>query len=284
MAALTYLCFYLAIAAHLVAGGFVPAYIRSQRAEGLLTVAQQVTFAGALLLLATLLLRFLRWHLFPLSTSVDALSLFLLLSACTALYVSRGERRALLAIYLVPLAGLAVAAGIAGFSGLNTVPKELTGTLLITHVGLVFYAFSLFFVASLTSFAYLDQARRLKRHATGGLFAKLPSLEHLDRTLYRLIQIGYPVFVVALALGIYWAWYENELLSSAWWMSPKVILSILMGLVYSACFHARRRGWLRGPKLALFVFVGVGVVLGAFVLLRVLDLTNVNFYVDKVAG
>jgi ABC-type uncharacterized transport system permease subunit len=284
MAPLTYICFYLAVAAYLVAGAAVVGYIRGQRAERLLVFAQWATALASALLVTTLVLRFLRWQLFPLSTSVDALSLFVLLSACTALFVSRGERRALLAIYLLPLAGLAIATGISGVSGLNERPKELTGALLLTHVGLVFFAFSLFFVASLTSFAYLDQARRLKRHAAGALFAKLPSLENLDRTLYRLIQIGYPVFVVALGLGMYWAWYENELLSSAWWMSPKVILSILMGAVYSICFHARRRGWLRGPKLATFVFVGVGLVLGVFVLLRVLELTNVNFYVDKVAG
>ena len=282
MASLTYISFYLAIAAHLVAAAAVAGYLRGHRADAMLVFAQRVTGAGVVLLLLTLMIRYYRWRLFPLSTAVDALSLFVLLSSCTALFISRGERRALLAIYSPPLAGLAAAAGISGFYGLNLEPKALSSALLLTHVGLVFLAFSLYFVASLTSLAYLDQARRLKNHASGGLFAKLPSLENLDRTLYRLIQVGYPVFSVALVLGAFWAWYERDLLDSGWWKSPKIILAVFMCGVFSVCFHARRRGWLRGPKLAKFVFFGVAVVLGLFVLLRVLDLSNLNFY--KVAG
>ncbi len=272
----TYAVFFLGVALVIASAALALVYLRSADAR-ILAAASRLTLAGGACLALTFLLRLVMWRHVPLSTAVDSLNLFAVLTAFAAFSISRGKRITLLAIYLPPLALLCIVTGFTAVPALGAEPPELSGMLLLTHVGLVFAAFALFFVASLTSLAYLDQVRRLKTHKTSGLFQRLPSLENLDQTLFHLITIGYPVFVVSLILGVFWAWYEPDQLSRGWWLSPKIILSVCMCLVYAFCFHARRAGWLRGPKLAYLMFIGGGSLIGIFVFLRAMDWSTYNF-------
>jgi ABC-type uncharacterized transport system permease subunit len=273
----TYVVFSLGTLLLLAAAIVALSYLRSANNLSL-TLAARLTLTGGICLAVTLLLRYITWGNIPLTTAFDSLCLFALLSAATAYFVSRGDRNIMLTIYLPPLAALSLATAYTAIDGIREEPSALSGMLLLTHVGLVFLSFSLFFIATLTSLAYLDQVRRLKTRKTAGLFQKLPSLENLDKTLYHLIQLGYPVFAVALVLGLFWAWYDSGKLSSTWWLSPKIFLSIFMCAIYALSYHARKAGWLRGPKLAYLVFFGVGALLGVSVILRILDWTDYNFF------
>ena len=189
--------------------------------------------------------------------------------------------RSLLVFYVPPVACVALVAAykvLTAWGG--EPPKDLASVPLLLHVGMVFLAYALFFVASLSSAAYVYQSRQLKRHQTTGLFRRLPSLEQLDTTLFRLVRLGYPIFVFTMLLGLVWAFREHQLLSAAWWLSPKVFLSYMILGVYAVSFHGRSLGILRGPKLAYFVCVGFGSLLLISLLLRVLQLSSWHFFLE----
>lgn len=270
--------FYTGSACFVAAGLMTLRHLRGTGGDTL-KAATRVLLAGAALLLATLVLRGAKWGMVPLTTAVDALSLFAVLTAIVMVYVLRKENApAMLYFYAPPLAAAClVNAGVA-HDALHAAPRELQGLPLTLHVGTVFLAYALFFLASMTSAAYLFQAHRLKHRQTTGLFQRLPSLEQLDRTLWRLVRYGYPLFVATLALGFIWAWFDNQLLEARWWLAPKVIMSCMMVVFYGALFHLRRQGGLRGPKLSYLMLVGFVVLLLAYFALDLMHLRDYNFW------
>jgi len=247
-----------------------------------LNVAHRVAGAAAVLLLSMIAIRTLQWHLVPFTTAADSLCLltFFCLIIILVQLGTDPSHRALLCFYLPPLALIGGLSLFVAMPTLSTAPRPLSGALLTAHVGLVFLAFALFFVSGLNSVAYAFQAQRLKHRLTTGLFQKLPSLESLDRDLFRLITIGYPTFVLTLVVGGFWVWYEGENLSPTWWFSPKIFMAFAMLGFYAFTFHARAGGRLRGPKLAHIVCYGTGMLIGLYLVLATLDVLNHNFYGD----
>lgn len=279
----TYALFWAGIAAQGTAAGAALGYLGGTDRIRLLRVAGGLALAAVLCLAGAFVLRFAQWGNLPLTSGADSLLLFVVMATVTAITVARqGRFQALLSFYLPPIALIGLLCAWMAVRDLAVAPKamEVSQTLLFAHVGLAFQAYALFFIASLTSLAYVFQARRLKMRKTTGLSQKLPSLEDLDRTLYLLVLAGYPIFVVTLIMGLLWARFASETLSPTWWYSPKIALSAVMVLFYAASYHLRALGWLRGPKLAYFVFVGFGLLLAVYMLLELMQLTNYNFWGD----
>lgn len=245
----------------------------------LLSAARSLIAAGCVGLLGVFLLRWIGSGLLPMASAADSLVLFVFMATvvCLAGTISE-DRRALMCFYWPAVALIACGSVVAARRDFTEPPKTFEAILLGIHVSLAMLAYAMSLAASLTSLAYAFQANRLKRRKTTGLFRRLPSLQEMDATLYQLIWYGYPMFVVTLWLGLLWAWIDSGSLSSTWWWSPKIFLALAMALMYSLSFHARRRGWLSGPKLAHFIFVGLTVVLAAYLLLSVFHLKNYNFW------
>lgn len=270
--------FYTGVACYVVAAIVAAAYLRRQE-DRVLGAAYGIALIGAVLFLVTFALRIAAWQRLPLTNVTDSLNLFVLLSTAVMIFVAKQERMgSLLSFYLPPVALIAVINGTVAHGYLRAEPRALEGVPLTVHVGLAFLAYALFFVASVTSVAYVFQDNRLKHRQTLGLFHKLPSLEQLDRSLFRLIKIGYPLFAITLILGFIWAFLDRNLLGPHWYLAPKIIMALLMATFYSAAFHGRRLGRLRGPKLAFFVFIGFSVLLVAHLVLGLTQLNNYNFW------
>jgi hypothetical protein len=51
-----------------------------------------------------------------------------------------------------------------------------------------------------------------------------------------------------------------------------------MVVLYAVAYHGRSAGWLRGPKLAMMLVVGIGGLLVTYLGLEILELTNYNFW------
>lgn len=270
--------FYLATACYVVAAGLSLAYVRGAD-ERVLFFAKRLAAAGNVGLLLVFLYRWWLFQLVPFTGMVDSLNLFLVLCTGIILMLQRDEKmKPLLAFYLPALAIIAIVNAAVAPRYLGEPPIALNGLLLTIHVGLVFLAFALFFVASLTSLGYVVKARRLKSHVTTGFAAtRLPSLERLDNTLYRLIGVGYPAFLVTAVFGLLWAWVERDQLGTYWFVSPKILLSLGMVALYAVTFHVRRFGLLRGPKLAYLVFFGFMFLLVTYLALGVLQLEGYTF-------
>lgn len=270
--------FYVAIAAYVAAAGLSLVYLRGAR-ETVLNRAKRTAAVGNVLLAAVFIIRWAQWDLLPMTGITDSLNLFLIICTGIVLTVQRDTAmKPLLVYYLPALALLAMVSASVAHQNLGVSPKALNSAFLTFHVGLVFLAFSLFFVASLTSMGYLFKARHLKQHAITGWSRQLPSLELLDRTLYRLISVGYPVFVVTLIVGFVWAYFDRELLGPMWFLSPKIVISFVIAALYAVSFHTRRFGLLRGPKLAYLVFFGFTGVLIAYLALNLFEVAKINFW------
>ncbi len=270
--------FYLAVASYLTAAGLALRFVRNPDEAGLI-LSKRLAAAGNTLLLAVFAYRWWAFQAVPFTGLGDSLNLFLVLCAGIMLLVQRrAGMRPLLVYYMPALGVMAVIAGLIAPRHLNEPPKELNSLLLGLHVGLVFLSFALFFVASLTSMAYAFKARQLKLRVTTGLAARLPSLELLDQTLYRLISVGYPSFIATALLGLGWAWGERDLLGDYWFVSPKILLSYAMVALYAVSFHSRQFGLLRGPKLAYLVFFGFTFLLGIYLVVGIFQVSGANFW------
>jgi ABC-type uncharacterized transport system permease subunit len=247
--------------------------------ERLLGWARSLAVGGALVALLVFFMRWWAWQRVPLTNPVDILNLFLVLCTGIVLVVQRRRgMRSLLCIYVPPLALAALLNVVLAHDYIGREPKDLRAVFLIVHVGLAYLAYALYFIASLTSIAYLIQARNLKLRRLTGLFQRMPSLEQLDSTLYALIAAGYPFFVVTLFLGLYWAWVDRELLGPQWWLSSKVVLSWIMVVFYAVSFHVRRRGLLRGPKLSYLVAGGFGGLMSLYIVAQMFNLGAHSFW------
>jgi HemX protein len=272
MAIITDIAFYVGTVLFLAAALAAQRFVRSDK-PAMLDIAERLLFMGMACLIVSFILRWAHWGRVPLTTMTDSLGLFAVLSGVVVTTVlRRREVRSLLYVYLPPLAAICLFAAATAHRNLHTEPKELSGILLIIHVGLALLAYALFFVASMTSFVYLLQSRRLKRRSAAAFAQGAPSLEELDRLLFRLVGYGYPLFVATLTLGLVWAWVDRDLLGHYWWLAPKVILSYVMAGFFAITFHMRRVGRLRGPKLATLVFLGFTVLILAYMVLSVMNL------------
>jgi ABC-type transport system involved in cytochrome c biogenesis permease subunit len=248
---------------------------------GLYQIARRTTEAGAVFMIATILVRWSQLGRPPLTGSFDVINVFILMTVCVVIATQfTTPHRILSAFYLPPVAGIAALNVVLALRSLSETPRELESIFLLFHVGMVFLAYAFFFVASLTSIAYLVQVRHLKIASATAQPNRLPPLEQLDTLLYRLIATGYPLFVVTLILGVCWAWFgqDKDKLGAQWWLSPKIIMSVFTVVLYAVSFHARRMGVLRGPKLAYLVILGFNAFLVVYLLLTVLGLSGYKFW------
>lgn len=253
-------------------------YLRADQG-GMRGVTQRAIAVAAALLFAAFCLRWASYGRIPLTSMVDIVNLLLVMSTAIVLVLVRRESlRSLVCYYAPPLAALSVLNVAVSFRALHEAPKELNDAFIAVHVGLAFLAYALFLIASLTSAVYIVQARRLKSPQTSAETAKLPPLEHLDATLYRLIAWGYPFFAVTLVLGFIGAYLYPDELGARWWLSAKILYALFMAALYSFSFHARRLGLLRGQKLAYVMVIGFAVMLAIYMLLGVTGLKDVGFW------
>ena len=212
----------------------------------------------------------------PLVGPRDALDLLILLAGCATVPIVRRPRAASLVCFHAPALAALCLLGVFFFPTTTSAPTHALRSMpLILHVGIAFLAYAYFLSTGLTSAAYVLQARRLKRHQTTGVFEHLPSLEELDKTLWASVRRGYLLFAITLLIGLAWAYTDRSLLGEYWYLSPKVLLSFVMVLFYAGCFHARRSGWLHGPRIAYWMLVGF---LTFFTLYLVLELTGLRTY------
>ncbi|MBN2307904.1 MAG: cytochrome c biogenesis protein CcsA [Candidatus Hydrogenedentes bacterium] len=270
--------FYLGCALYCAAGAAAILYLWRDH-ERVLDATIALAGAGAACLAAAFAFRWIAWRLVPMTTAADSIALFAVLSTAVMLALMRKPNvRALACFYAPPLAALCIVNAAVAHTDLFTAPRALAGLPLVLHVGMAFLAYALFFLAGMTSAAYVFQSQRLKRRHPTGLFQRLPSLEQLDSTLIRLIGLGYPLFVLTLILGAFWAHTQRDLLGPRWWLAPKVVLSFVLAIFCAVTYHRRRAGRLRGPRLAYQVFIGFIALLAIYLILALLHLRTYNFW------
>ena len=126
------------------------------------------------------------------------------------------------------------------------------------HILLAVVGVAMFAIATVLSLLYLVEERNIKRKKfTGASFRgnKAP-LESLDRRAHRIILAGFPVFTVAVVLGI--AWVSQR---GSGFERPEYPFAIASWLTFAALLAVRTvYGW-RGRRTAMMTLGGFAAAL-----------------------
>ncbi|HHT9112812.1 MAG TPA: cytochrome C assembly family protein [Candidatus Wunengus sp. YC65] len=135
---------------------------------------------------------------------------------------------------------------------------------LIAHIIPIFVGYAAFTISFSLSIMYLTQQRQLKHKLFGSLFNKLPSLEGIDKMMWKTISFGFPLLTLGLVFGTFWVKTQN-VLGEMWYLDYKVILGLATWLIYAALLHMRLIASFHGTKIACLTIVGFCLVLFTFI-------------------
>jgi len=133
---------------------------------------------------------------------------------------------------------------------------------LFVHVGAAAVGTAVLALAFVLGILYLASEKQVKSKRPGRLFARLPSLDLLDRTSYRLAVWGFIFLSVAIATG---SLVSQEATGSTFPLAPKQGFAVLAWALFAALIQARLvAGW-RGRRVAVLVVAGFVLLIGTYV-------------------
>lgn len=195
----------------------------------------------------------LRVH--PAQSVREALGFLAFMLSAGYLLTSLRYRLSLAGVVLMPLVlGLLLIARLtpAGEDSLSL------GVLGRVHISLATIGVAIFALASALSVIYLAEDRTLKkkRFDTLSFREKGAPLESLDRAMHALVWTGFPVFTLALILGLVWGSQRG-----AGWDRPEYPLAFVTWAAFAALLLTRTvYGW-RGRRSAWLTLLGFSAAL-----------------------
>jgi ABC-type uncharacterized transport system permease subunit len=163
-------------------------------------------------------------------------------------FVSPAALILLMVAYLSPDRGEASVAGL--------------GVLGRVHIGLAIVGVAIFALATGLAVFYLVQERELKHHKIGRAVKRGAALETLDHLIHRSVQVGFPIFSIAMVTGAVWTAQRAEP------MRIEYPIAAIAWAAFAAVLIARHTAGWRGRRAALLTLVGFGaalIVLGIYV-------------------
>ena len=170
-------------------------------------------------------------------------------------------RRPVLGAFVTPLA-VAVMVPVLLLHGVGApLPPNLRGPLLPVHVTIALLGLAAFAVAAAVAVMYLVMERQVKAKHFGLLFARMPSLEFLDRLNRRLVIWGFIALSVTLVTG---GMFANHAAGLFWVWDVKQVVTVGAWVIFAALLNARFfAGW-QGRRVALLTMAGFGLLLVSF--------------------
>jgi ABC-type uncharacterized transport system permease subunit len=193
------------------------------------------------------------WHQ---SESILAL---LLIAAFLIVYFR--YRTASPGVFLLPIGFLLALA-----SSLGQEPQALSSPLLrstwvLVHITLMFVGYAALFLSFGASILYLIQERGLKSKRQTVSPSWLPPLETIDEIGYRALMLGFPFMTTGLIAGSVLA---SANFGAAYFLDPKILLSLLMWVAYVVLLYGRwNNGW-RGRRAAYLATFALLFVVGTW--------------------
>lgn len=133
---------------------------------------------------------------------------------------------------------------------------------LFVHVGSAALGTAILALAFGLSVLYLASERQMKEKRPGRLFARLPSLDLLDKAGYRLSVWGFIFLSFTIATG---SLVSKEATGASFPMAPKQAFAVLAWALFAALIQARLvAGW-RGRRVALLVVTGFVLLTGSYI-------------------
>lgn len=219
--------------------------------------------AGALCLLAVILIRLFRVGVVPSFTRFDGLACYAV--AMSAVYLLVNTRRATRGIagLLFPFLALVVLGAVTAVGMTAGASPELQSPWLVFHVFAGYAAYAVSSLASLYAAAYLMQDHNLKHKCFGPVWEKLPSLERLDLVMSRLVGLAFLLLTVSAVLGGMLVHRSGG--SESWLTDPKVAAVAALWILFAVLVHMRAHAGRHGRGVAILTVAGLVFVLFAFV-------------------
>ncbi len=138
------------------------------------------------------------------------------------------------------------------------------------HIASVLLGTASFAAGCVGGMAYLLADRRLKKRGQIGwnLFS-LPSLASIEKFTRHAIVLGFALLTVAAITGIFRAVRDPRLMGSHWYLSPKVVLTAVVWLVYGLLLNMRLVPILRGARCAWLSIIGFALLMAIFAVMFV---------------
>ncbi|HET7628299.1 MAG TPA: cytochrome c biogenesis protein CcsA [Bacillales bacterium] len=118
----------------------------------------------------------------------------------------------------------------------DVLTSHLMSGLLVIHVTIAFLAYGAFTLSFIFSAMYFIEHHMLKRKKWNKRMIRFGSLSQLERWSFLCNMVGVPLLLISLILGMIWA---SLRLRHFFWFDPKVILSFVVFLAYSAFLYQK---------------------------------------------
>jgi ABC-type transport system involved in cytochrome c biogenesis permease subunit len=206
----------------------------------------------------------------PVAGATSAISTFVWLLALAYLYIELTTEERAMGVFILPLlVGLQAIPAIR--PGVEDLAPVLQSPLFGVHVSSLLFAYASFALACVIGVTYVLLFKEIKAKHLGFFYARLPSLQVLDRMNHIAIVVGWVFLTIGLIVGTIWAaqaqggYAGDPRVQAMSLKDPKIIGAIICWLVYSfELFAARRIGW-GGRRAAYLSTVGFVIVLLNFV-------------------
>jgi len=219
----------------------------------------------------------------PIAGATPAISTFVWLLALSYMYTEMTTDERAMGVFILPL-----------LVALQTIPAVrpsmddraavLQGPLFGVHVSSLLFAYASFALACVIGITYVLLFKEIKAKHLGFFYARLPSLQVLDRMNQRAIVIGWVFLTVGLLVGAVWAAQmqvgygaADPRVQKMSLQDPKIFIAVVCWFIYSfELFAARRIGW-GGRRAAYLSAVGFAIVLRNFVPISYFFTSSHNF-------
>jgi ABC-type transport system involved in cytochrome c biogenesis permease subunit len=203
----------------------------------------------------------------PVTDVTTAISTFVWLLALSYLYTEMTTDERAMGVFILPLL-VALQAIPALRPGIEPRAPMLQGPLFGIHVSSLLFAYASFALACVIGITYVLLFKEIKAKHLGFFYARLPSLQVLDRMNQRAIVIGWIFLTLGIVAGAIWATTyagADPRVRTMSLQDPKIFVSVVCWAVYSfELFAARRIGW-GGRRAAYLSALGFVIVLFNFV-------------------
>jgi ABC-type uncharacterized transport system permease subunit len=206
----------------------------------------------------------------PVAGATPAISTFVWLLALAYLYTEMTTDERAMGVFILPLlVALAVIPVVR--PGIDEPSAVLQGPLFGIHVSSLLFAYASFAIACVIGITYALLFKEIKAKHLGFFYARLPSLQVLDRMNQQAIVIGWCFLTVGIVVGVIWAAQVRSYgavdprVAAMTLQDPKIFVALICWAVYSfELFAARRIGW-GGRRTAYLSLLGFAIVLLNFV-------------------
>jgi ABC-type transport system involved in cytochrome c biogenesis permease subunit len=206
----------------------------------------------------------------PVAGATSFISTFVWLLALSYLYTEMTTDERAMGVFILPLL-VTLQAIPAWRPGIEDRSPVLQGPLFGIHVSSLLFAYASFALACVIGITYVLLFKEIKAKHLGFFYARLPSLQVLDRMNHRAIVIGWIFLTAGMIVGVVWAAEaqayapRDPRVQAMSVHDPKIFVALVCWIVYSfELFAARRIGW-GGRRAAYLSALGFAIVLLNFV-------------------